>query len=48
MVRNRPRVIVPDLMNAIDAFFSIASVASIPAGMSRNSMTASAGALFIT
>ena len=47
-VRNRPRVIVPDLTNAIGAFFSIASVASIPLGMSLNSMTASAGAFFIT
>ena len=47
-VRKRPRVIVPDLTKAIGAFFSIASVASIPLGMSRNSMTASAGTFFIT
>jgi hypothetical protein len=47
-VRKRPRVIVPALTKAMGAFFSIASVASTPAGMSLNSMTASAGAFFIT
>ncbi len=47
-VRYRPLVIVPDFTNAIGDFFSIASVASIPLGMSLNSMRARADAFFIT
>ena len=47
-VRYRPRVIVPHFTNAMGAFFSIASVADIPVGISSNSTTAIAGCFFIT
>jgi hypothetical protein len=39
---------VPHLTKAIGAFFSMASVADIPAGISLNSMIAIAGCFFIT
>ena len=46
-VRYRPRLTVPHFTKAMGAFFSIASVANMPVGMSRNSTMARAGCFFI-